>query len=287
MDTFSQQNLKSPATSSEHAVRKAEFDAVVGDLSALHTESGSNLVTAINEVYDRTGSGNNGSDDSASGKTAVAYALGLPSSSSDSFTQLADRIQNDKMNLATFLTSRHVAASAGDSLSNLLTQLYSIPEHDSHPYKYRLLTLADFPIRNTSDLNVAEGRYQYNSSIYFPDWTPLFCFVDGHYWASTSDSNYQIRGGFWMSWNGSVFGSVEHVATSTSSGNNTFKTFSEIHNDGNITSNEGAWMSGSATYIMYQKSSFSTHSITINRQTRSNNYTLTPRFCLSAWRKSY
>jgi hypothetical protein len=284
MDTFSQQNLKSPATEPEHAVRKAEFDAAVGDLSELQTESASNLVTAINDVYHRAG---NGSGDSESGKTAVAYALGLPSSSSDTFTQLADRIQNDKTNLATFLNSRHVTGDAGDSLSNLLTKLYSIPEHDDHPYKYRLLTLNDFPIRNSSDTNIAEGRYQYGSSIYFPGWTPLLCFVDGSYWTSTSDSNYQIRGGFWLSWNASVFGTAEHVATSTSSGNNTYKTYSEIHNDGNLTSNEGVWLSGSSSYIMYQQSSFSANSITITRMTRSNNYTLTPRFCLSAWRKPY
>ena len=245
-----------------------------------------NLVTAINEVYQGAGSGS-GSSDSESGKTAVAYALGLPSSSSDSFTQLADRIQNDKTNLATFLISRNVSGDAGDSLSNLLTKLYSIPEHDNHTYKYRFLTLSDFPIRNSSDINVSEGRYHYGSSIYFPGWMPLLCFVDGSYWTSTSDSNYQIRGGFWLSWNASVFGSAEHVATSNSAGTNTYKTYSEIHNDGNLTSNEGVWLAGSSSYIMYQKSSFSANSITITRLTRSNNYTLTPRFCLSAWRKSY
>jgi hypothetical protein len=217
----------------------------------------------------------------------VAYALGLPSSSSDSFTQLADRIQNDKSNLAAYLNSRNVSGDAGDSLSNLLTKLYSIPEHDTHTYKYRLLKLSDFPVRSSSDPNVAEGRYQYGSSIYFPGWTPLFCFVDGNYWTSTSDSNYQIRGGFWMAWNATVFGTVEHVATSNSAGTNTYKTFNEIHNDGNITSNEGAWLAGSSTYIMYQNSSFAANSITITRLTRSSNYTLTPRFCLSAWRKPY
>jgi hypothetical protein len=117
--------------------------------------------------------------------------------------------------------------------------------------------------------------------------TPLFCFVDGNYWTSTSDSNYQIRGGFWMMWNASVFGVAEHVATSNSSGTNTYKIFNEIHHDGNITSSEGAWLAGSSTYIMFLNSSFAANSITINRLTRSSNYTLTPRFCLSAWRKAY
>jgi hypothetical protein len=285
MDTFSQHNLKSPATEPEHAVRKAEFDTRTGDLTELHTMDKSNLVTAINEVHALAENGNG--NDAESGKTAVAYALGLPSSSSDSFTQLADRIQNDKTHLAAFLNSRNLSGDAGDSLSNLLTKLYSIPEHDPHPYKYRLLTLSDFPIRNSSDPNVAEGRYQSGSSVYFPGWTPLLCFVDGHYWTSTSDSNYQIRGGFWLSWNAAVFGYAEHVATSNSAGTNTFKTYSEIHNDGNITSNEGVWLAGSSTYIMHQNSSFSAHSIMINRSTRSNNYTLTPQFCLSAWRKPY
>ena len=173
MKNFSQQNLKRPAAESEHAVRKAEFDAAVGDLRELQTESKMNLVTAINEVYQGAGSCR-GSSDSESGKTAVAYALGLPSSSSDSFTQLADRIQNDKTNLATFLTSRHVAGDAGDSLSNLLTKLYSIPERDNHAYQYRLLTLNDFPIRNSSNPKIAEGRYWYHSSIYC---NCLFCFI--------------------------------------------------------------------------------------------------------------
>ncbi|MDR1291281.1 MAG: hypothetical protein LBK06_08770 [Planctomycetaceae bacterium] len=285
MDTFSQHNLKSPATEPEHAVRKAEFDAATGNLTGLHTMDKSNLVTAINEVYTMAGAGVG--NDSESGKTAVAYALGQPSSSSDTFTQLADRIQNDKNDLVSFLTSRTVPADSGESLSLLLSKLYSLPDVDHHPYKYRFLTLADFPGRNSSDPNLAEGRYHYGSTIYFPGWTPLLCFVDGDYWASTSDSNYQIRGGFWLSWNASVFGSVEHVATSNSAGTNTYKTYSEIHNDGNITSNEGVWLSGSSTYILYQKNSFSANSITITRLTRSSNYTLTPRFCLSAWRKPY
>jgi len=282
MDTFSQQNLKSPATEPEHAVRKAEFDETVGDLSELQTQNHSNLIMAINELYSSSAS-----DHSMDGKTAVAYALGLPSSSSDSFTQLADRIQNDKTNLAAFLLSRNVSADSGESFSMLLTKLYSMPAQNNYPYKYRLLTLADFPNRNSSDPNIAEGRYLYSSSIYFPGWTPLFCFADGNYWASTSDTNYSIRGGFWLSWNPSVFGSVDHVATSSSSGSNTYKMFSEIHNDGNITSNEGTWAAGSSTYIMHQTGSFSANSIAITRMTRSSNYSLTPQFCLSAWRKTY
>jgi hypothetical protein len=283
MQNFSQHNLKSPASVPEHAVRKAEFDSITGNLTELHTKDKSNLVTAINEVHTLVGGGH----DAESGKTAVAYALGLPSSSSDSFTQLADRIQNDKTHLAAFLDSRNISGNAGDSLSNLLTKLYSIPEHDAHSYKYRLLTLADFPIRNLSDSKIAEGRYQYGSSLYFPGWTPLLCFVDGSYWTSLYDNNYEIRGGFWLSWNASVFGYVEHVATSDSSGTNTYKTYNEIHHDGNLTSNEGEWLADSSSYIMYQNSTFSDNAITITRMTHSNNYTLTPRFCLSAWRKPY
>jgi hypothetical protein len=98
MDKFSQLNLKSPATKPEHAVRKAEFDQVIGDLE--------------------------------SGKTAVVYALGLPSSSSDSFTQLADRIQKDKTKLATFLLSQNIDADPSESMSLLLSKLYLIPGCD-------------------------------------------------------------------------------------------------------------------------------------------------------------
>ncbi|MDR0390374.1 MAG: hypothetical protein LBH59_00580 [Planctomycetaceae bacterium] len=51
MDKFSQHKLKSPATTSEHAIRKAEFDKTIGELSELRTKDNANLVTAINEIH--------------------------------------------------------------------------------------------------------------------------------------------------------------------------------------------------------------------------------------------
>jgi hypothetical protein len=78
MDIYSQHHLKVAATEPEHLVRKAEFDATVGDLTQLKTRNKSNLVAAINE-FNRVSIGAALSQDT-NGRATVQLldAAGLP-----------------------------------------------------------------------------------------------------------------------------------------------------------------------------------------------------------------
>jgi hypothetical protein len=121
MYIFSQRKFKSPATDSEHSIRKAEFDMVVGDLSELDTHNKSNLVMAINELYD-----------AVNGKSAVASVLGLQLPESYSLMQIAALIQNDKNNLALYLLLRDIEVDQSESFTSLINKLYTIPDNRNH-----------------------------------------------------------------------------------------------------------------------------------------------------------
>ena len=129
MDQYSQHRLKTAATEPEHAVRKAEFDAVLASLGGtggetltdLATVDQSSLVAAINEIF----------WDQMDNKELLAQTIGGVEYST--FAKLIQAAGHAKTTLAQALTSMGVLGIADEPLQSLIDRIPTIPNGYSGP----------------------------------------------------------------------------------------------------------------------------------------------------------
>jgi hypothetical protein len=79
-----------------------------------------------NEKIDLIGMVNEAFISANNGKTSVANAIGLPSTATEIFSQLANDINTQKNNLATNLTNKGQSSSGTDTLANLVSKVSNI-----------------------------------------------------------------------------------------------------------------------------------------------------------------
>ncbi len=91
-------------------------DSVIGQLSSLQTANKTNLVGAINELFQNA---NNG-------KELIATAIGSPLSSSDTFSAMSTKINTLTTNFKSALLNKGVAISGTDTFQSLITKIESI-----------------------------------------------------------------------------------------------------------------------------------------------------------------
>lgn len=100
-----------------------------GDLSMLQTTNKTDLVTAINELFQNA---NNG-------KTLISNVVGSPLLATDTFQQQKDKIQTLKSNLSTYLNYKGQSSVNTDTLSNLINKVASIRDLKSSASSARSL----------------------------------------------------------------------------------------------------------------------------------------------------
>lgn len=112
----------SSATNSSDETKAATPKAVnalaslIGALSGLQTTAKTDLVSAINELF----------QSASNGKTSIATAIGAPTASSDTFSKMASDIQAVKDNLVTYLTGKGQTAAGMDPLDQLVNQVLTL-----------------------------------------------------------------------------------------------------------------------------------------------------------------
>ena len=136
-----------------------------GDLTNLQTNNKTNLVGAINELFQ---SANNG-------KELIATAIGEPLNSSDTFSAMSDDIKSLLSTFKTNMMNNGVSVGSGDKFKALIDKLKGLTEGEGNKgVQYAEGTYEDFTEYLTTSGSSVEVPYELN-------FTPTLIFVKFDY----------------------------------------------------------------------------------------------------------
>ncbi|WP_434283583.1 hypothetical protein [Clostridium botulinum] len=142
---------------SENKLQLAEMATKQGDLINLKTSNKTNLVSAVNELFQNA---NNG-------KSSIANVVGNPLLATDTFQEQSNKIQNLKNTFASNLTSKQQPSNGNESLNNLINKVANINTGKRFATGTRTIT--------------ESGTTQLEVQIRGLSFTPSKVIISGHY----------------------------------------------------------------------------------------------------------